>query len=128
MTAKHQRDWDAHVPLVLMLGREIRTPAEMVVGGPPDVSLEPPGLEYARKPQDRLDSAHEFATNQLQVAKGRQKRNYDVQARGMCFEAGDLVWVHNPQRDATIYLILWLAILYHLNLFLQNYVLFFLVK
>lgn len=83
VTAKHQRDWDAHVPLVLMayrsaaqdstacspallmLGREIRTPAEMVVGRPPDASLEPPGLEYARKLQDRLDSAHEFARDQL---------------------------------------------------------------
>lgn len=76
-----------------MLGREIRTPAEMVVGRPPDASLEPPGLEYARKLQDGLDSAHEFARNQLLVAGARQKRNCDVH-----FEVGDLVWVHNPHR------------------------------
>lgn len=105
VTAKDQRDWDAHVPLVLMayrsaaqdstacspalrmLGREIRTPADMVVGRPPDASLEPPGLEYARKLQDRLDRAHEFARDQLRVAGARQKRNYDVRARGKQFEA-----------------------------------------
>lgn len=116
MTAKHQRDWDAHVPLVLMayrsaaqdstacspvllmLGRELQTPAEMVVGRPPDTSLDQPGLEYARQLQDRLDTAHEFARDQLRMAGARQKRNYDVRARGTQFEAGDLVWVHNPQR------------------------------
>lgn len=77
VTAKYQRDWDAHVPLVLMayrsaaqdspacspallmLGREIRTPADMVVGRPPDASLEPPGLEYPQRRKGRcpkLDS------------------------------------------------------------------------
>lgn len=58
--AKHQRNWDAHLPLVLLayrstvqdstscspalllLGREIRTPAEMVVGRPPDAPVDPP--------------------------------------------------------------------------------------
>uniref|UniRef100_A0A3P9L4N5 Gypsy retrotransposon integrase-like protein 1 n=1 Tax=Oryzias latipes TaxID=8090 RepID=A0A3P9L4N5_ORYLA len=52
---RHQRDWDTHVPLLLMgyrsaaqdstacspallmLGREIRTPAEIAMGKPPDV-------------------------------------------------------------------------------------------
>uniref|UniRef100_A0A3Q1EU28 Gypsy retrotransposon integrase-like protein 1 n=1 Tax=Acanthochromis polyacanthus TaxID=80966 RepID=A0A3Q1EU28_9TELE len=75
VTAKHQRDWDTHIPLVLMayrsaaqdstscspallmLGREIRTPAEMMVGKPPDTPSAPPGPEYVRKLQDRLESA-----------------------------------------------------------------------
>lgn len=86
------QDSTACSPALLMLGREIRTPADMVVGRPPDASLEPPGLDYARKLQDRLDCAHEFARDQLRVAGARQKRNYDVRARGKQFEAGDLVW------------------------------------
>ncbi|XP_061093063.1 uncharacterized protein LOC133125281 [Conger conger] len=116
VTAKHQRDWDAHVPLVLMayrsatqdstscspallmLGREIRTPAEMMLGRPPDLPADPPGLEYARKLQDRLECAHEFARNQLRSAGARQKRNYDVHTKGQHFTAGELVWVYNPQR------------------------------
>ncbi|XP_061115069.1 uncharacterized protein LOC133139508 [Conger conger] len=116
VTAKHQRDWDAHVPLVLMayrsatqdstscspallmLGREIRTPAEMMLGRPPDLPADSPGLEYARKLQDRLECAHEFARNQLRSAGARQKRNYDVHTKGQHFTAGELVRVYNPQR------------------------------
>lgn len=116
VTAKHQQDWDNHVPLVLMacrsavqdstscspallmLGREIRTPAEMMVGKPPDFPVDPPGPDYARKLQDRLESAHEFARDQLRSAGAKQKRNYDVQTKGRHFIAGELVWVYNPQR------------------------------
>lgn len=61
VTAKHQQDWDTHIPLVLMvyrsaaqdstscspallmLGTELLTPAEMMVGKPPDASTDPPG-------------------------------------------------------------------------------------
>lgn len=66
LTAEHQRDWDTHLPLVLMayrsavqdstsctpallmLGRELRTPAEVAFGKPPDTFAVPPGPEYAR--------------------------------------------------------------------------------
>lgn len=74
VTAKHQWEWDAYAPLVLMayrspallmLGTGICTPAEMVVRRLPDVCLESPGLEYARKLQDCLDSPHEFTRNRL---------------------------------------------------------------
>ena len=116
VTARHQQDWDTHVPLVLMayrsaaqdstscspallmLGREIRTPAEMMVGKPPDTPVDPPGPDYARKLQDRLESAHKFARDQLRSAGAKQKRNYDVRARGRHFAAGELVWVYSPQR------------------------------
>ena len=116
VTAKHQRDWDMQLPLVLMacrsavqestactpallmLGREIRTPAELAFGRPPDSPPGPPGLEYARKLQDRLETAHNFARKQLLCAGVRQKRNYDVRARGRDFQAGELVWVYSPQR------------------------------
>ncbi|KAI3374420.1 hypothetical protein L3Q82_006249 [Scortum barcoo] len=89
LTTEHQRDWDMHLPLVLMayrsavqdstsctpallmLGRELRTPAEMAFGRPPDTPRVPPGPEYARRLQDRMESAHAFARNQLQKA-GRE--------------------------------------------------------
>ena len=116
LTAEHQRDWDMHLPLVLwayrsavqdstsctpamlMLGRELRTPAEMAFGRPPDTPAVPPGPEYARRLQDRMESAHAFARDQLQKAGVRQKRNYDTRARGGDFKAGDLVWVYSPRR------------------------------
>ena len=116
VTSKHQRDWDKHLPLVLMacrsavqestectpalllLGRELRTPAELVFGRPPDAPAVPAGPEYARKLQDRLDSAHSFAREQLQEAAVKQKRYYDVKSRGRDFASDELVWVYNPLR------------------------------
>lgn len=116
LTAQHQRDWDDHLPLVLMacrsavqestsctpallmLGRELRTPALVAFGRPPDAADTPSGPEYARKLQDRLESAHSFAREQQQRAGVRQKRNYDVRVQGRHFLAGELVWVYSPQR------------------------------
>ena len=116
VSAKHQQDWDTHLPLVLMayrsavqestsctpallmLGREFCTPADLAFGRPPD---SPPillGQEYARRLQDRLETAHSFAKGQLLSAGVRKKRNYDVCSRGRNFEAWELVWTYSPQR------------------------------
>ena len=111
-----QRDWDKQLPVVLlacrsavqestgcspallMLGNELRTPAVMAFGQPPDAPEVPPGPEYARRLQDRLEAAHKFARAQVQGAQVRQKRNYDIRSRGRDFEAGELVWVYEPKR------------------------------
>ncbi|KAK5921445.1 hypothetical protein CgunFtcFv8_025150 [Champsocephalus gunnari] len=85
-------------PALLMLGRELRTPAVLAFGQPPDSLDTPPGPEYARRLQDRLDSAHAFARDQQKSAGVRQKRNYDTRTRGQHFRAGELVWVYSPQR------------------------------
>ncbi|XP_062421526.1 uncharacterized protein clasp1b [Pungitius pungitius] len=116
LTADHQRDWDMHLPLVLMacrtavhdstsctpsllmLGRELRTPAELAFGRPPDAPRVPAGPDYARRLQDRLDSAHAYARRQMRSAGVRQKRNYDVRAKGRHFAAGELVWTYTPKR------------------------------
>jgi len=88
----------ACTPALLMMGRELRTPAELAFGRPPDSPDIPPGLEYARRFQDRLESAHMFAQGQQQSAGVRQIRNYDVRVQGRHFLPGELVWVYNPQR------------------------------
>lgn len=92
------QEFPSCTPALLMLGRERRTPPEMVFGRPPDTPAVPPGPEYAWKLQDRLETAHAFARDQLLKAGMRQKRNYDVRARGRDFKAGDLVWVYSPKR------------------------------
>ncbi|XP_063333353.1 uncharacterized protein LOC134629763 [Pelmatolapia mariae] len=116
LTSEHQQDWDYHFPLtlmayrsavqdstqctlaLLMLGRELRTPAELAFGKPPDAPEAPPGRDYARKLQERLDSAHSYAREQLAKAGLRQKRNYDITTKGRHFRAGELVWVYSPKR------------------------------
>jgi len=82
LTSKHQKDWDDHFPLglmscrsavqditsctpaLLMLGRDLRTPAELAFGRPPDSLATSPGPEYASRLQDRRESAHAFARDQ----------------------------------------------------------------
>lgn len=110
LTADHQRGWDRHIPLVLMayhsaiqssnytpallmLAREIQTPAELAFGWPPDTEY-PPVPEYAWKLQDHLGKARAF--DQLEKGGIRQKQNYDVRSKGRDFQAGELVWVHTP--------------------------------
>lgn len=70
----------------------------MAFGRPPDAPAVPPAPEYARRLQDRMESAHAFAREQLQKAGVRQKRNYDMRAKGKDFMARDLVWVYSPRR------------------------------
>ena len=100
ITNKHQQDWDKYLALVLMacrsavqestsctqsmlmLGRELSTPAALAFGLPPDTPPAPPRPEYARRLQDRLESAHTFARTQLQNVGVRQKRNYDLHHKG----------------------------------------------
>uniref|UniRef100_A0AAV2K6I4 Gypsy retrotransposon integrase-like protein 1 n=1 Tax=Knipowitschia caucasica TaxID=637954 RepID=A0AAV2K6I4_KNICA len=88
----------ACTPALLMLGRELRTPREMCFGRPPHTPAVPPGPEYARRLQDRMETAHAFARDQLQKAGIRQKRNYDMRAKGKDFNPEDLVWVFSPKR------------------------------
>ena len=115
-TAPDQSDWDLQLPLILMacrsavqestgctpalsmLGRELRTPLELAYGRPPDAPDAMAGPEYARQLQDRLETAHRFAKHQAQQAGVRQKRCYDMHAKGQDFQAGDLAWVYGPKR------------------------------
>lgn len=116
LTSQDQRDWDVQLPWVmlacrsavqettgcspalLMLGRELRTPPQLMYGQPPDAPEAPAGPEYARQLQDRLDKAHKFARCQAETAGMRQKRLYDLRVRGQHFKAGDHVWVYSPKR------------------------------
>ena len=70
----------------------------MAFGVPLDSPPVPPGLEYARRLQDRLETAHTFAREQLVNAGVRQMRNYDVHTWGRHFVVGELVWVYSPLR------------------------------
>ncbi|KAG7509914.1 hypothetical protein JOB18_008251 [Solea senegalensis] len=82
------------LPALLMLGNELRTPVVVVFGRPPDAPEVPPGPEYARCLQDRLETAHKFAREQMQAAESHQKRNYDIRSG---FVPGELVWVYEPR-------------------------------
>lgn len=89
------QDSTSCTPALLMLGWELKTPAELLFVRLPDDQGEVTRPEYARRLQDRMDAGYRFARDQLQA---RQKRNYDTRVRGRHFCAGELVWVYSPRR------------------------------
>ncbi|XP_021474790.2 uncharacterized protein LOC110534325 [Oncorhynchus mykiss] len=113
VSTKHQCDWDKHLPMVLMacrsavqdstsctpallmLGREIRSPAEMAFGRPLDSPCSFGAGVCPETPGPPGDSPH---LRQRAAAGVRQKRNYDVHTRGRHFVAGELVWVYSSLR------------------------------
>ncbi|CAI5682786.1 unnamed protein product [Oreochromis niloticus] len=119
LTSRHQQDWDRHLPLVLwsyrtavqessqctpaalMLGRELRTPVDLVFGSPPPPEPEidgGPEMDYYRRLRERLQVVHDY-TRQAQASAGvRQKRAYDTRCWGEAFVPGDKVWVYCPVR------------------------------
>ncbi|KAL7839003.1 hypothetical protein SRHO_G00256610 [Serrasalmus rhombeus] len=93
LTDKHQRDWDRHLPLLLwlcraavqestnftpaqlMLGRELRTPTDLVFGLP--VGLDTPVNEtcYARNLRECLAAVHRAARENQEGASARVKQD-----------------------------------------------------
>lgn len=53
----------------LMLGRELRTPAEIAFGKPPDTPAVSSGPKYARRLQDRMETAHVFTETEKELRK-----------------------------------------------------------
>ena len=109
----NQKDWDEHIPFLLMayrsathdtthcspvkmmLGRELKMPIDLMFGRPEN---EPPqtATNYASTLQERLERVHEFARGH--IMSNRMKQRYDPLLEHQPLEAGEAVWLHNPQR------------------------------
>ena len=111
----HQRDWDSHLPLLLMayrtaihettgctpaslmLGRDLRLPIDLLFGRPdqePSSSIS----AYGESLEARLEQIHEFARDHLRLISDRMKERYDSTAEVTLLQRGDPVWLYNPQR------------------------------
>jgi hypothetical protein len=107
-----QREWDRHLgclaaayratphestgvtPNLLMLGREVRLPAEVMFGsGTTHIGEEVATYgDYVDKLKLRMQHAHEVARDHLKVAAKRSKLHYDTKAQVNKYTTGDLVW------------------------------------
>ena len=114
--AENQRDWDSHLPILmmayrsavhettsftpceLMFGRQIDLPIDLQLGRPEQESGYQSETEYVQYLQARLDRVHEFARGNVKLGSERHKRYYDHKAQNRGFERGDPVWLHNPRR------------------------------
>ena len=83
-------------PNMLMLGREIEVPLDVITEPAPD--SPPLTTEYALAFQQRLLGAHELERRHLGKAAERQKRNYDKRASSKPFQVGDSVWLNNVRQ------------------------------
>ena len=112
----HQKDWDLHLPLLLMsyrsavhettkltpamlmFGRELRVPIDLLLGRPHADIEELTYLEYAERLRASIATVYDFARDHQQAGSQRMKRRYDIRSEAFTFRKGGLVWLYNPQR------------------------------
>ncbi len=106
-----QSRWDEHLQLLamairstvnrstgftanmLMLGEEIRTPADITFGIPEANWSPKEPAEYVRWLREVLAEVHEEARHILQAVQRRQKRTYDLRLSHHTYHRGDFAWV-----------------------------------
>ena len=80
-------------PNMLMLGREVRIPIEVIVGS--STTENTPIINYCEYVTElliRMQKAHEVAREHLQIRAKRQKQDYDAKTTLISYKSGDLVW------------------------------------
>ena len=88
---RHQKDWDDHIPLLLMsyrsavhestrqtsanlmFERELNLPIDLLYGRPPGILIGDTD-DYLSKLQKKMEDVHEFARILIRVASDKKKR------------------------------------------------------
>ena len=117
---KNQKDWDEQLPFalmayrssvqettkfspsLLMLGREVELPIDIIYGTHPqhsEFSVKNKATnDYVDKLQNQMWKVHEKAKSNILKASGNQKRQYDVKYYQNKYKVGDAVWLHTFNR------------------------------
>jgi len=111
----NQRDWDQHIPFLLMayrsavhdttgntpakmmLGRDLKLPVDLSIGRPEEETFRS-AHDYLITMQERLERIHDFAREHQNLMTDRMKQRYDLPLKCPQLKTGDAVWLHNPQR------------------------------
>jgi hypothetical protein len=83
-------------PNMLMLGREVTLPLQVVIESPKEILETPDVNEYVQEKQTGMNLAHEIARKTLKRKTEYQKRYYDTKSRKIFFTIGQPVWLHDP--------------------------------
>ena len=78
-------------PNMLMLGKEVRLPLDLMLGSDSTTPSPPPG--YLQHLQRAMKEAHEVARKSLKSYQKRQKDEYDTKVVVTRFEVGDVVYL-----------------------------------
>ena len=110
-----QRNWDLYLsflasayrstpnestgftPNFLMLGREVRSPVEVMLGTHKTIESISYG-GYVTIIRNKMCKAHEVCRNHLSLAAKRRKTRYDVKQNLKRYQPGDAVWLRNEKR------------------------------
>ncbi len=79
----------------MMLGMEVTTPWDILIGGREDFDEVLPS-DYVSVTKNRLEKAHQVARDTLGAALKRQKRDYDLRLEARTYSVGDVVYLLNP--------------------------------
>ncbi|VDI66204.1 Hypothetical predicted protein [Mytilus galloprovincialis] len=95
-TSEH--DSTGQTPSMMMFGREAELPIDLVLGLPPNV-IPSTHSDYVSNLVNRLDRIHTVASKQMESARDRQKRNYDIKINKNSIPGGctGLVTRHYPE-------------------------------
>ena len=93
-------------PFFLMFGRQARMPVDVMLGTTTTTPCTIPEYDVTNlrtSPEydvtnlcTSLEKAYEYVRKRMGHQLEQQKDHYDVRSHGKAFEAGDLVWLHNP--------------------------------
>ena len=111
----NRNDWDDHLPYLtmayrssqhestgcspnlLMLGKEVPMPLDILVGQPPQNQFDCQ-IEYVEWLRNSMTNAYSYAREQLCRAALRQKKSYDLKAKESEFLPGQFVWRWYPPK------------------------------
>ncbi|CAK1599348.1 unnamed protein product [Parnassius mnemosyne] len=112
---KRQRDCDRHIqpfllsyrsavhestsvtPAFASFGRELRLPADLITGIPPDAPRSI--TDYANDLRNKMNDIYEHVRQTAQQTSEKLKTRYDRKMNNKGFDEGSLVWLHNPVRS-----------------------------
>ncbi|UYV69258.1 K02A2.6-like [Cordylochernes scorpioides] len=111
---KNQRDWDQHLPMLLMdyrsaehdstgysparmlFGHELRMPCDVLLGRPEETFQNT--NEYISHLEERMLTIYQWAREKLHLSIEKMKDRYKAKSSHNTFTEGEMVWLHNPQR------------------------------
>jgi transposase InsO family protein len=96
-----QNDSTKLTPNLVMLGREVRLPAEIAFGSSTCTQEKVSSYgEYVEHLKKRLQKAHQICRENLNNKTKRQKEAYDVNQSFTNYQKGDIVWyLQNPKKE-----------------------------
>jgi hypothetical protein len=90
-------------PNLMMLGREVRLPAEVMYGGRTSTGEDMVSYgDYVEKLKSCMKHAHEVARKHLKLSTERHKELYDANVKLYKYNVGDLVWYNTAKSQLHI--------------------------